>query len=76
MTNFFWARREIFLDKTVTDDCDWSVDKLLAFSYLPGVNNALEGDTRIEVYRDHEDMESSQSDLEDLQEDAEISSSA
>ena len=43
------------LNDFITNDHEWPLDKLLEFSYLPGINNALEGDTRIEVYRHHED---------------------
>ena len=49
----------------------WSVQALLDFSLIPGINSALEGDTRIEVYRAHEDMsfESQQSSQDEPEED-------
>ena len=58
----FWnTRRELFQDSIITNDHLWSVNKLLEFSYSLGVQEALEGDTRIEIYRRHEDMEDSDS---------------
>ena len=41
----------------------WSVKTLIDFSFIPGINEALEGDTRIELYRYHEDMEDSEEEL-------------
>ena len=41
----------------------WSVQTLIDFSFIPGINEALEGDTRIELYRYHEDMEDSEEEL-------------
>ena len=58
----FWGtRRDYFKDIILTNDHQWSVNDLLAFSYSLGINEALEGDTRIELYRWHEDMEESSS---------------
>ena len=56
----------MFLDQLITNDHLWSVQMLLDFSQLPGINDALEGDTRIEIYRDHEDMTVSDIALEEL----------
>ena len=44
------GRRDIFLDKPVCNDMEWKVGKLLKFSSLPGINDALEGDTRLELF--------------------------
>ena len=58
----FWnTRRNIFCDRVVSNDMTWWVNELLEFSNSPGINEALEGDTRIELYRQHEDMVSSTS---------------
>ena len=46
---FHLTRREYFQDLLIINDHQWSVDKLLEFSFTPGVNEALEGDTRIEL---------------------------
>ena len=54
---FHLTRREYFQDLNIINDHQWSVDKLLAFSFTSGINEALEGDTRIELYRAHEDMD-------------------
>ena len=43
----------------------WSVQELLDFSLIPGINEALEGDTRIELYRVYEDQDDSGASSED-----------
>ena len=53
---FFETRREILLDTPVSNNMQWSVQQLIDFSYTPGVNGALEGDTHISLYRVHEDL--------------------
>ena len=52
---FLLDRRDKFLDQLICNDHMWSVQTLLDFSFLPGINDALEGDTRIELYRHHQD---------------------
>ena len=48
-------RQDKFLDQFISNDHMWSVQSLLDFSFLPGIDDALQGDTRIELYRHHED---------------------
>ena len=43
-------RKEIFLDKQISDNLEWRVDELLRFSEIPGINNALEGDTSLKWF--------------------------
>ena len=40
--SLFFSRRDIFLDTPPDMDMNWSVDKLLAFSYLPHINSLLD----------------------------------
>ena len=47
---FISARRDILRNEPVGDDHQWTVSDLLSFSFLPGVNDALEGDTRLELF--------------------------
>ena len=47
---FIIPRREKFLNQYISNDHMWSVQTLLDFSSLPGINDALEGDTRIELF--------------------------
>ena len=44
---FRLTRQDKFLDMTITNDHMWSVDALINFSYMPGINGALEGEGRI-----------------------------
>ena len=62
---FINARREYLQNELISNDHAWDVQKLLDFSFSPGVNEALEGDTRIEIYRDFEDMSSYEASLDD-----------
>ena len=47
---FIIYRREYFYNKEITNDMNWSVKDLIDFSNLPGINDALEGDTGLEWY--------------------------
>ena len=47
---FFLTRRDIFLDQSICNDHEWSVRQLIDFSFSPGINAALEGDTRIGLF--------------------------
>ena len=53
---FINDRRDKLLNALISNDHMWSVQSLIDFSSLPGINAALEGDTRIELYRYHEDI--------------------
>ena len=66
---FLEGRRDILNDFIISDDMLWSVDDLLNFSFQPGINEALEGDTRIDLYREHEDGEVSGDDNSELEDD-------
>ena len=47
---FIQSRADIFLDVLPLSHTEWSVRGLLSFSYIPAINAALEGDTRIELF--------------------------
>ena len=47
---FFLTRRDIFLDRLICNDHEWSVRQLIDFSFSLGINDALEGDTRIGLF--------------------------
>ena len=49
---FFTYRREQFADQIIQNDHRWRIDELISFSYLPGINHALEGDTGLEWFGD------------------------
>ena len=49
---FITYRREYLKDELITNKVNWSVQKLLNFSYLPGINDALEGETNLRWYGD------------------------
>ena len=40
--SLFFSRRDVFLDALPDMDMNWSVEKLLAFSYLPHINTLLD----------------------------------
>ena len=61
---FYTFRREYFYDTKISNDHLWNVKNLIDFSYLPGINDALEGDTGIEWFG-YGDRESSAGLLED-----------
>ena len=44
------ARTDIFQDKLISDDQEWSIDKILLFSNLTGIREALDGDTGLNWY--------------------------
>ena len=48
-------RQDKFLDQLVINDHFWSVQSLLDFSFIPGINDALEGETRIDLFLGHND---------------------
>ena len=43
-------RREFFYDIKIQNDHEWNIQTLIDFSYLPGINHALEGDTDLGWY--------------------------
>ena len=47
---FSTNRREILYNKQVSNNHKWSVQELIEFSLLPGVDNALQGDTSLRWY--------------------------
>ena len=47
---FYQSRKDIFLDKTIDVDENWSVRNMLLFSYLPGVREALDGQTDLRLF--------------------------
>ena len=47
---FHESRKEIFLDKTVDTENEWSVRNMLLFSYLPGVREAIDGQTDLRLF--------------------------
>ena len=47
---FLQTRTDIFQDVLLLSHTDWSVRGLLSFSYIPAINAALEGDTRVELF--------------------------
>ena len=61
---FYEGRTDKFQAQIITNDHMWSVQALLDFSYLPGISEALEGDTGLYLYGDHLSERSSQSDGE------------
>ena len=60
-------RRDKFLNQIISNDHMWSEQTLLDFSLITGIDDALRGDTRIEIYRQHDDQSeiSSSEDSED-----------
>ena len=62
-------RNEIFLDKKITNDLEWRIDELLRFSEVPGINDALEGDTSLRWFDiDTEETQDEGSGMEDDEE--------
>ena len=49
-------QRDIFMDKPPTADMTWSVRGLLNFSYVPGINDAYEGNWTMGDTQEEEDM--------------------
>ena len=47
---FLQTRTDIFHDVLPLTHTEWSVRGLLSFSYIPAINAALQGDTRIELF--------------------------
>ena len=47
---FYQSRKEIFLDSTIDVDEKWSVRNMLIFSYLPGVREAIDGQTDLRLF--------------------------
>ena len=52
--SFTMSRREILLDKNISDDHSWSVDSLLRFSSIPAIDNALGARFDAESYFDQQ----------------------
>ena len=48
--SFIQTRTDIFQDVLPYSHTEWSVRGLLSFSYIPAINAAMEGDTRIELF--------------------------
>ena len=48
--SFIQSRTDIFLDVLPLSHTEWSVRGLLSFSYIPAINAAIEGDTRVELF--------------------------
>ena len=44
------ARREIFQGDLIINNHEWSIQKLIDFSFLPGIDQALQGDTSLRWY--------------------------
>ena len=47
---FFESRREIFLEGPFDTEKNWSVRNMLLFSYLPGVREAIDGQTDLRLF--------------------------
>ena len=47
---YFLSRKEIFLENAIDENNKWSVRNMLIFSYLPGVREAIDGDTNLELF--------------------------
>ena len=47
---FFQSRRDICLDNTIDMGEEWSVRNMLIFSYLPGVREAIDGQTNLGLF--------------------------
>ena len=47
---FINYRREYLENKLITNDHEWDPVKLVDFSLLSGINDALKGDTRLELF--------------------------
>ena len=58
---FITHRREFFNNIPIINDHKWSVQKLIEFSYLPGIDDALQGDTSLRWYGDQENGSSQSS---------------
>ena len=52
------SRDSIFLDETIDVTQNWSVRKLLDFSYLAGVREAIDGSTELRLFVTHSGMDS------------------
>ena len=65
--HFSTSQREFFENKIILNDHNWDPDKLIDFSYLPGINEALEGDSHVEWYDNQSDhRESSDAEEADI----------
>ena len=47
---FFESRRQIFLEDPFDDKNQWSVRDMLLFSHLPGVREAIDGQTDLKLF--------------------------
>ena len=43
-------RVEYFYDQNITNDHKWSARDLIDFSFLPGIDDALQGSTKLALY--------------------------
>ena len=48
--SFHLTQREVFKDKYPIMSGDWNVRDVLRFSYIPAVNDAIEGDTQLRLH--------------------------
>ena len=62
---FHLDRQDKLLGQLILNDHLWSVQTLLDFSFIPGINDVLEGDTRIELFLGYDDTESSVDSISD-----------
>ena len=60
--HFYTYRCDYFTDMLITNDHKWSARDLIDFSYLPGINDALQGDTNLKWF--HGEYDESGSDLD------------
>ena len=58
--SFYDSRRSIFLDQTIDTSETWSVRDILNFSYLPGVNEAIERSTERRLFGFDDEGDSSE----------------
>ena len=47
---FYESRTSIFLDTIPDNDLNWSVRDILNFSYLPGIREAIDGQTNLAMF--------------------------
>ena len=55
---FKLSRDSIFLDEIIDETINWSVRKLLDFSYLAGVREAIDGSTELRLFSMYSGMDS------------------
>ena len=58
-------RNDIFLDNVISNDMKWAPKKLLSFSFLPGIRDAIEGNTALRWFGlDEEDLDEEDLDVD------------